>query len=392
MLEATTLAAIAGRAPGSDAERRAALHVAGRLRGLEREAAIEAVSCWPNWGPALAVVAIVSGGASALSVSAPAAGAVLAVAAALGGLADLLLPFAVVRRAFGRRASQNVVSLDRRGREAAVVLVAHADAGRTGLVHRRGLQVLRTRLGRPRLLFGAQLHPLMWALLAVACCALMRLGGVESDLLTVIQFVPTVALIAMVALLVDVWSSPTVPGAGDNASGVAVALRVAEREAPRMEHAGLHVVVTGAQESLADGMRSFLRRHRAALPRDRTVVVNLDDVGAGRVRFTGREGPVLAPRTHRELVDVCREIAEGSGAASAAPLLNHAPSDAHAALYAGYGSITITCRDELGLAPRHHRRSDLPDYLEPESLAAAEDFCAELLSRLDRRLGRTRTR
>ena len=112
----------------------------------------------------------------------------------------------------------------------------------------------------------------------------------EGAALTAAQFALTVALIATLLLLVDVWLSPTVPGAGDNASGVALALALAERLGGALDHFSVNVVLTGAQESGADGMRAYLRRHRGDLPRDRTVVLNLDEVGAGTVRYTRREG------------------------------------------------------------------------------------------------------
>ena len=38
-----------GRASGSDSERRAARHLAGRLRALGREAELEPFSAWPAW-------------------------------------------------------------------------------------------------------------------------------------------------------------------------------------------------------------------------------------------------------------------------------------------------------------------------------------------------------
>ena len=40
-----------------------------------------------------------------------------------------------------------------------------------------------------------------------------------------------------------------------------------------------------------------------------------------------------------------------------------------------------------GFAPRHHRRSDLPEHVQRSSLAAAEEFCVELIERLDARVG-----
>ena len=140
-------------------------------------------------------------------------------------------------------------------------------------------------------------------------CSVARLADLDGVALTAAQFALTVALLATLLLLLDIWLSPTVPGAGDNASGVALALALAERLGEALEHFGVNVVLTGAQESGADGMRAFLRRHRGDLPRDRTVILNLDEVGAGTVRYTTPRGAAAGPALPRTVDHLCEEIA-----------------------------------------------------------------------------------
>ena len=47
----------------------------------------------------------------------------------------------------------------------------------------------------------------------------------------------------------------------------------------------------------------------------------------------------------------------------------------------------MTCRDEHGRAPLHHRRADLPEHVERDALAAAEELCVELAEGLDATVG-----
>jgi hypothetical protein len=387
MAEIEALVAFEGRAPGSDAERRAAGRMAGRLCDLGRPAEIEPFSTWPGWLGAYSLLAAAGIAACVVSVSQPVVGACIATTAFVLLMIDAGGVAAVARRAFGRRSSQNVVSLMPATRPGALVLVAHLDAGRTGVVHRPGVRRLMARLGRPQRLLGGPLQGLAWTMAAVCVSCLVRVVGVEGDPLTAVQFALAVLLLVALPLLVDAWLSPTVPGAGDNASGVALALRLADRLGDDLEHFDVHVVLTGAQESLADGMRAFVRRHFSDLPRGRTVILNLDEVGAGSVRYTVREGPLLAPRSHPQVVEACEEIAADSPAPAPGPLVNRSASDGFAARSAGYPSLTVTCRDELGLAPLHHRRMDLPEMIDPASLADAEEFCAELIRRLDAGVG-----
>ena len=385
--EVEALAAFTDRAPGSYGERAAAGHPAGRLERLGRPAEIESLSTWPRAVGGVALITTLGAAAGPVSVSAQAAGLGLALGALVLLVLEAVTQFPSARRVLGRRASQNVVSLSPDERPGALFLVAHLDAGRTGFIYRPGVRRMYARFARPRRLLGGPLQPLGWLLTAVLACSFARLAGVEGAALAAAQFVLTVALIATLLLLVDVWLSPTVPGAGDNASGVALALALAERLGGALDHFSVNVLLTGAQESGADGMRAYLRRHRGDLHRDRTVVLNLDEVGGGTVRYTRREGPVLALRSHPQVAALAGEIAAAAGPDGPRALDNRAPSDGFAASSAGYAALTVTCRDELGLAPRHHRRSDLPEHVERRSLAAAEEFCVELIERLDARVG-----
>jgi hypothetical protein len=347
------------------------------LRELGRQAEIERVDAWPHWPAAHAIHALLGIAGSVIAVYLSVLGASLVLAATLLTFLDASgVP--TTRRLLGRRASQNVISWGDRAAPGALLITAHCDVGRGGLWLTERWERRRAALGRlPRRPIG-DVEPLFWALVAVLVCCLLRLPGIEGTVLTAIQFVPTVVLIVAVALLIDIAFSPPAPGENDNASGVALALALAHRATDRLEHFGVHVVLTGAQTAVAQGMRTFVRRHRAALGADRTAVMNLDRVGAGRVRWTSREGPLLALRSQRQLRELCEDLAEDDEDARARPLVNRAPSDGYAAGAAGLPAITISCRDELNVAARG---------IDVESLQRVEAFCAELIARIDAELG-----
>ena len=350
------------RAPGSDTERRAARHLAGRLRALGRDAELESFNAWPAWQLAYAIHAALAIVGSALSVELPVVGAALVLAAVLLTLLDVSGTLVTTRRLLGRRASQNVISWGDRRAPGSLLLVAHLDSGRGGLVRRDGWRRRLTTVGPFTPFFGS--------LVLVLICCLVRLAGVDETWLTVVQFIPTVALILAFPLLLDMAMSPVQQGENDNASGVALALRLAERADPELF--GVHVLLTGSQKALAQGMRSFVRAHRDQLDRERTVVLNLDEVGDGSPRYTRREGALPSLRSHPQLVRLCAESGK------ARPLSNRVPSDGYAARSAGVAAITISCRDEHGSASRR---------LDEDALSAAEAFCLDLIARLDAEVG-----
>lgn len=328
------------RPAGSDAERRAAQHLVGRLEGLGREATVEPFAVWPAWPLGYTINAAIAVVGSVLSVSSATFGTGLVLLAIVLTFLDLAGIVPTTRRLLGRRASQNVVSWGERERPGALLLVAHYDSGPTR--------------ERP-------LQPMFWALVALLACCVLRVGGLSGTGLTALQFVPTVVLILYVPLLLDIALSPASAGENDNASGVALVLRLAER-LDFLEDFGVHVLLTGSQKPMAQGMRAFLKQHRKQFAPDRTAVINLDEVGSGEVHQTKQEGPLLGVRSHPQLV----------GLMDAPTLVNRTASDGYAAASAGLPSITITCADN--------------DRLEEDAIVRAEEFCVELIEELEAEL------
>jgi Peptidase family M28 len=376
------LVEVGRRAPGSDAERRAAGYLKKRLEGLGREAEVESFDVWPAWPLAYAFLAAAAVVGSVLSVSVPALGAALALVAALLTFLDAAVLLPTLRRLLGRRASQNVVSWGDREKPGMLLLVAHYDAGRGGIALGQKAEARRAAFGNLIRRPIGPLEPLFWAELAVLVCCVLRLATLSGLLLTVIQFIPTVLLIVAVALLLDIALAPTTGGENDNATGAALTLQLAERfGGGRLEHFDLHVLLTGGQKAVAAGSRSFLKRHKSDLSPGRTVVLNLDAVGSGTVRYTSREGPFVAIKSHPQLVQLCQAIAEDDedeNAFGARPIVNRSPSDGYAARSTGLPAITISCRGRL---------DSIPARVDAEAIERAEGFCAELIRRLDAEVG-----
>jgi hypothetical protein len=370
------------RAPGSDAERRAAAHLKQRLEGIGREVELESIEVWPAWPLAYAILAALGVLGSVLSVSVPALGAGLALLAVLLTFLDAGVLLPTVRRLLGRRASQNVVSWGDRDRPGILLLVAHYDAGRGGIALGQKAEERRAAFGK---LIRRPIGPLevfFWAQIAVLVCCVLRLAGLTGVLFTVLQFIPTVLLIVAVALLLDIALAPTRGGENDNATGVALALRLAERfGGGKLEHFDVHVLLSGGQKAVAAGSRAFLKRHKRELGGERTVILNLDAVGSGTVRFTSREGPLVAIKSHPQLVQLCQAIAEDDedeNAFGARAIVSRSASDGYAARSAGLPAITISCRGRLDYVPAR---------VDGEAVERAEGFCAELIRRLDAEVG-----
>jgi len=369
------------RWPGTDAERRAAQHLEQRLRALGRDADIEPTSVHPNYPVTHALHALIGIVGSVLSVYTPVAGAALLLFATISAFGDLTGSLYLVRRLTGRRASQNVTSTESSDKRGVVILTAHYDAARTGVVFSSRAVERRAVLGKLLRRGIGPFEPFFWSLVVILACTLLRLIGFEGTAFTVIQFIPTVVLIASIPLLVDIALSDVVPGANDNASGVATVLRLAERYSGRLEHFDVWVVFPGAEEALLLGMREWMRVHRRELDRERTVFLNVDIAGNGTVRWIEKEGLVIAMRYHPTLVQLCEEVGDGRG------MTSRNATDALIARGAGFPAITITARNALDYAPNWHQPTDTPDRIDLDSLDRTYEFCCALLERLDESVG-----
>jgi peptidase M28-like protein len=384
--EIAALTAFAGRGPGTDAERRAAEQLAGRLRSLNREARVEPVFVHPDWPGAHLLEALAAIVAGLLAVPLPLAGTVLAFAALILALGDLTGTLPAARLLTGRRASQNVVSAEDTGKPGTLVVVAHYDSPRGGPMFARAAALVEAvgRTARPR--FGAA-AVFVFCIAAIFVCAGLRLLGLESTVLAAVQFVPTAALVVAAAVLLDVRISPVSPGANDNASGVAVALGLADRLGGRLSEFDIWVLLTGAGEGTPQGARAWIRAHGDALPRDATVYLNVDAVGAGDPVFGRREGRLFPSAANSTLVELASEAAADRPELAARPAVLRRTGDAVAARDAGYPAMTITCLDRRDRVPNRRLATDMPDGVDDSSLQRALELCAELATRLDERVG-----
>lgn len=385
MREIEGLVAFEGRWPGTDAERRAARHLEGRLREAGRDVEIEPTSVYPNYALTHAIHALVAIVGSVLSVYTPLVGVALVLFATVSAFGDLTGTFYLVRRLTGRRASQNVTSREDGDKPAVLVLSAHYDAARSGAVFGRRAVERRAVVGKLIRRGLGPFEPFFWSMVLVLVCAIVRMIGIDPMALTVVQFIGTVVLIASVPLLVDVALSDVVPGANDNASGVATVLRLAERFGGRLEHFDVWVVFPGAEEGLLLGMREWIRAHRRELDPEQTVFLNVDIAGSGTVRWIEKEGLVAALRYHPTLIDLCEQIAEQTDEGRG--MISRNATDALMARSAGYPAITITARNALDYAPHWHQHTDTPDRIDPEALDRTYEFCCALVERLDGSVG-----
>ncbi|MBE3590189.1 MAG: M20/M25/M40 family metallo-hydrolase [Firmicutes bacterium] len=278
-------------------------------------------------------------------------------------------------RILPRRPSQNVVAVWPGQPELArapLVLMAHYDTQKTSWLFHPGVA---TRLP---LVFGVA-----YAALAASVAALLgRALALDAAWPGPVGAASAAVLLVFAALLL--WGGVRgayVPGANDNGSGVALALALAERwRAEPPSPRPLWVVLTGAEEVGERGAKAFLRRHAARLDRRAALVVNLDNLGGGQLRYLTGEGLLRYCAYDAHLVSAARVLAMHRAPERVGPWRNLVlPTDALPLAAAGFRVITFVAIGRGGAIPDYHRPTDTLERVDRHLLAFEEEFLWDYL-------------
>jgi hypothetical protein len=280
-----------------------------------------------------------------------------------------------LRRLLPRGEGANVIArVPARGRaHGTLVAVAHHDAARTGWIWSPRV----TQAGARRHLRRRRVDPFA-APVAVALVA------------TALGLKPARAVLALtLALQLDVARSATVPGASDNASGVAAALELA-RAAP-FDGLDLIVVLPGCEESGMEGFAAALRQLAPELDPATTLVLGLDTLGAGEPIVLSGEGAMLEHRYHEPDLAVADEGAALAGEPPPQRWRIGGWTDPLLALNAGLPTVSLLSMGP-GYFPHYHHPSDTPEHVDWVSVERCARIARGIASAWSRRVGaRSRT-
>lgn len=343
--DVATLAAMS-RGSASDGERRSAAWIAERMR----EAGAQDVEVQPYRGHGtFAWTYALLAGLGLIAARLPRRlgwATALAALVALEGDASGRAQF--VRRLLPDAEGANVVGrVGAAGERAStLVVVAHHDTQRAGLVwdprlHEPGAaRRLRTRSIPPYLPPAGVALLLHRTRVGRALLAFLAASSVEQAL------------------------RDPVPGANDNATGVAAVLALVERWAAEpLDGVEVLAVTPGCEESGMQGMRAFLAAHE--LDPATTLVLCLDTLGCGTPIVLTAEHTLLRHRyAEADLALVPAEVERWSIGGW---------TDALQAKFAGLRTISLLSIGPKGIFTHYHHPSDTPEHVDFGSVRACID-------------------
>jgi hypothetical protein len=360
------------RGPGSAGEAEAARWLADRLTTAGSPAEIEPASYYDGYAKPIAQLSAAAAFGALLAtrrrMRKP--GGLIAAAAGLLIADDIANAKRFFRQLSAPRATQNVVATtgDPDAKRTLVVL-AHHDAAPSGAIFD---QTLQHKLGSafPGILERLDTSiPLWWLVLAGPTLAAYgglrgRRGAARLGL---------AASLATVAAMADVMRSPIVPGANDNASGVAVEVALAERL--RAEPApGLKVMLVscGAEEVVQGGIYSFAERHFPELDLEQTWFLVLETLGSPILALVEGEGPVIMEDyPDKRFRDLVFSVAGELGAPLRRGLRARNSTDAVVPSHHGYPTAMLVSLDRAKALSNYHMMSDTAANVDYSTVAQA---------------------
>ncbi len=370
------------RPPASAGEREAAEWLRDELAGHGLRARIEEEPATGSFAVPVALLCA-AGAVAGLSRRARPLAGVAGLAAAAGIADDASGGPHLFRRLLPRRTTCNVVAEagDPDATET-VVFVAHHDAANGGLVFHPG----PTRWIAdtfPAWYARQQTSPPLMQLV-VAGPALAGLGALLGRR-RVRRLGGWMALMSLLAVG-DVAARSVVPGANDNLAAVAVLVELARQLAGEPPD-GVRVLLvsTGSEESFMEGMRGFVARHAAALPRERTRFVVLECVGGPEPIVLEGEGMLRMHDYTPAVRDWLAACGERAGHGLRRGLRSGFATDALIALKAGYPTGVLAAIDEYKMAPNYHSQRDVAANVDFGTVAACAEICLEAVRSLSRR-------
>ncbi len=356
------------RASASDAELAAADWLSEQLAGMGYQVERQDFAAPRDTlyaGPPLIFVGVV--GAVFLGLAFPWVGALASVLATLPLIGEMLgrsWDFDLLLR---RHPSRNVVARHNvSGTPPRVVVMAHYDT-------QKGSQLFHPGFAP----FVTPLFSLAYLALALVPLTLIIRAIWPADWTGPVLAAAGIVLLAVGAFLTLCrFTGRYINGANDNGSGTAVALALARRLAESGEpRAGEVVFVfTGSEEVGERGAKHFFRTGGKTLSRSDTRVINLDNIGAGRLHYLLGEGMLKYLPYDPGLLALAARRAEREGAGFLTPLKNLLlPTDGLIASTNGFPAITFIAMNDQGKIPHYHWHSDVLANVEQDLIDQEEE-------------------
>jgi hypothetical protein len=369
------------RPSASAGEREAAEWFRSRMQEHGARARLEVERAHGGYWLPLTLLSIAGALAAVAGARSRVTGAVLAALSAAGVWDDITGGRHHARRLLPQHDTFNVVTetgpADARR---TVVLVAHHDAAKSGLIFHPGIPAFVWRRFPALIERNDTSPPLMFpvfggpALAALGSLTGSRRGRIAGGVLAA----------GSAAVIGQIGTTQVVPGANDNATGVVALVELARRLAEQpTSNVRVLLVSTGSEESFMEGMQAFMRRHRPSLPQRDTFVLAVDTLGSPHLTAIRGEGMLTMNEYPRAGLDLVDGAAAELGIRLFPNLRLRNATDGLIALKQGYPCACLGSVTDYKAPANYHWRTDTAENVDYATLADGVRLCEAVVRRLD---------
>ena len=327
----------------------------------------------------------------------PLLGAALQGLAAASYAADSTRTGYILRRLLPWGESQNLLAVSpaRTGEpRLRIVLLGHADAAFTGWIFNPEVikRAMHSPLPEPLRFLDRMMEVGVRALAIGGAVDVLRgLAGrsrssLPEDALRALLAIAPLAI--AVTNLQVVLKNEVVPGANDNLTGCAVMPVLASRLlGDQPDDVELVFGVCGSEETSLGGSDALARAQAGRWSPDNTIVLAVDTLSGGDIRFVEREGEINPVRISGRVSQAIQRVTDADERFAGIHGFDMpiGGTDAQPFLRRGYDATAITCVDpEIGAPRNYHHPTDTPDNIDVDRFMESTDFIEALVRELAR--------
>ncbi len=285
-------------------------------------------------------------------------------------------------RALPMGVSQNVIGRHRPANPKRTIIVSgHLDSAQTGLIWHPGLAAKAAGSSLPL----GPLFPLFLSMATLLLVAFIAFFGGGGFLLSLLDWIAAISLVVGAALMLDWMRGEAVPGANDNASGIAAAVVLAEKLlAAPPEDTELYFIGFGAEEANLQGSVAFLKEFGYRFVPESTYVLNIDGIASGKVHYITREVgllPVAYP--DQEMIILARTLARASERFNhIRPVQAKGFTDALPFALEGFKALSLVGLEENEIPKNYHTLADTVEAMDWRDADTGVQFAEAVIAAL----------
>ena len=181
------------------------------------------------------------------------------------------------------------------------------------------------------------------------------------------------------------WLKGYASGASDNATGVAAALATADRlRQANFPNVDIDVVLTSAEEAGMIGAYHYVERHKRKWNPARTLAINFDTLGAGKLTVVEQTGTLETIRYDNEPTQLARQLLETDAFRHRAQIGRWHTADFDSVWFVrNHIPVLALCAlDENSQMPRIHQSTDTLDAVDTTPMHDAVDLAEAVAFRV----------